>query len=82
MEAGFSEAFSDGVLILQKGYIDEPAAVEYGLSKEARVAAWPVQFFQPPRCNMQTIPAVLSPEEPTDRLDIICGVAGDGGATE
>ena len=68
MEKGFSEAFSDGVLILQKGYIDEPAAGACGLAKEARVAEWPVQFFQRPRCNMLTIPAVLSPDEPTDRL--------------
>ena len=37
---------------------------------------WPVEFLRRPRRTPDTIPAFLAPDAPTNRLDILRGLAG------
>ncbi len=62
-------------LVLQEEYIDEPEAEQYVHVKEQRIAEWPVEFLSRPRRNEHTIPDFLSPNAPSNRLDILRGIA-------
>jgi len=62
-------------LILQREFIDEPEPDNYIHIKEERIAEWPVTFLSRPRRNDQTIPDFLSPDAPSNRLDILRGLA-------
>lgn len=62
-------------LIRQMEYIDEPEGGQYIHVKEVRIAEWPVELLHRPRRNEKTILDFLSPDAPTNRLDIIRGVA-------
>ena len=62
-------------LILQEEYIDEPKPGDYIHVKEQRVAEWPVEFLSRPRRNARTIPDFLSPNAPSNRLEILRGQA-------
>lgn len=62
-------------LILQEEHINEPETGVYIHVKEQRVAEWPVEFLNRPRRTAQTIPDFLSPNAPSNRLDIIRGLA-------
>jgi len=62
-------------LILQREYITESEIGDYGHVKEERVAEWPVEFLSRPRRSAFTIPDFLSPDAPSNRLDIIRGLA-------
>lgn len=62
-------------LILQKEYIDEPEPQQYVHVKQERIAEWPVEFLSRPRRTDKTIPEFLSPDAPTNRLDILRGLA-------
>lgn len=62
-------------LILQREYIDEPEPGNYRHVKEERVAEWPVQFLSRPRRTENTIPKFMSPDAPSNKLDIIRGIA-------
>lgn len=62
-------------LILQKEYIAEPAPGHYVHVAEERITEWPVEFLARPRRTDKTIPDFLSPDAPSDRLDVIRGLA-------
>jgi putative acetyltransferase len=62
-------------LILQREFIDEPEPENYIHKKEERIAEWPVTFLSRPRRNDRTIVDFLSPEAPSNRLDILRGLA-------
>ena len=62
-------------LVLQKEYIDEPENGNYIHVKEKRVTEWPVEFLTRPRRTETTIPDFISPGAPSNRLDILRGIA-------
>jgi hypothetical protein len=61
-------------LILQEEFIDEPEDGKYVHIKERRVAEWPVEFLSRPKRTERTIPDFLSPNAPSNRLDILRGI--------
>jgi putative acetyltransferase len=62
-------------LIRQLEYIDEPNPGEFRHVKEPRIAEWSVEFLQSPRRTANTIPDFLLPDAPSNRLDILRGLA-------
>ena len=62
-------------LILQEEYIDEPEPGTYIHMKKQRITEWPVEFLSRPKRNENTIPDFLSPNAPSNRLDILQGLA-------
>ena len=62
-------------LVLQEEYIDEPEPQQYVHVREERVTEWPVEFLSRPRRTERTIPEFLAPDAPSNRLDIIRGIA-------
>jgi hypothetical protein len=62
-------------LVLQEEYIDEPEAGNYIHIKEQRITEWPVVFLKRPRRTKNTIPDFLSPNAPSNRLEILRGLA-------
>ena len=62
-------------LILQEEYLSEPEPGNYIHVKEQRLTEWPVEFLSRPRRNANTIPAFLSPNAPSNRLEILRGLA-------
>jgi hypothetical protein len=62
-------------LILQEEYIAEPTTGEYKHVKEQRLTEWPVQFLSRPKRAVNTIPDFLSPDAPSNRLDVLRGLA-------
>ena len=76
-------AFSEGTegaeeplaLVLQREYISEPEPGRYIHVKKRRMTEWPVAFLDRPRRTPTTIPAFLSPDAPSNRLDILRGLA-------
>jgi hypothetical protein len=63
-------------LIRQREYIDEPSPGQYKHVRRPRVTEWPVEFLHRPRRSRNTIPKFLSPSAPSNRLDILRGLAG------
>lgn len=61
-------------LIIQKEYIDEPIPGQYVHVKEERVTEWPAEFLSRPRRTERTIPDFLSPNAPSNRMDILRGM--------
>ena len=61
-------------LILQKEYIDEPEPNILIHIKEERLTEWPVEFLNRPRRTENTISDFLSPDAPSNRLDILRGM--------
>jgi hypothetical protein len=62
-------------LVLQEEYIAEPAPGEYEHVKQRRVTEWPVEFLRRPRRTPRTIPDFLAEDAPSNRLDILRGLA-------
>ncbi|CAM3986099.1 GCN5 family acetyltransferase [Mucilaginibacter galii] len=62
-------------LIVQEEYIDEDAPGQYVHIKQQRLTEWPVEFLSRPKRNPDTIPNFLSPDAPSNRLDILRGLA-------
>ncbi|MEZ5817064.1 MAG: hypothetical protein R3D44_08290 [Hyphomicrobiaceae bacterium] len=62
-------------LVLQKEYISEPKRGEYVHVKSERITEWPVEFLKRPQRTDRTIPDFLSPDAPSNRLDILRGLA-------
>lgn len=62
-------------LILQREFIDEPEPENYIHMKEERITEWPVAFLSRPRRTERTIPDFLSPDAPSNRLDVLRGLA-------
>lgn len=61
-------------LIFQQEYISEPEPNKYIHIKEERLTEWPVEFLSRPRRTENTIPDFLSPQAPSNRLDILRGL--------
>ena len=61
-------------LILQKEHIDEPEPGKYVHVKKKRITEWPLEFLRRPRRTERTIPDFLSPDAPSNRLDILRGL--------
>jgi putative acetyltransferase len=73
--AGAAEgAESPLALILQKEFIAEEQPGEYLHVKEERITEWPVEFLGRPRRTDRTIPDFLSPNAPSNRLNILRGL--------
>jgi hypothetical protein len=66
-------------LVLQREYISEPQPGVYVHVKEQRITEWPVEFLSRPRRTPDTIPSFLSPSAPSNRLDVLRGVAKPAG---
>lgn len=62
-------------LVLQEEYIDEPEPGKYIHVKNQRLTEWPVEFLSRPKRNANTIPNFLSPNAPSNRLEILRGHA-------
>jgi putative acetyltransferase len=62
-------------LIRQREYIDEPKPGAYRHIKKVRITEWPVEFLHRPRRNRSTIPNFLARDAPSNRLDILRGLA-------
>ena len=62
-------------LILQREYIEERSPGEYSHVKKKRLTEWPVEFLSRPRRTKNTIPDFLSPDAPSNRLEILRGTA-------
>jgi putative acetyltransferase len=62
-------------LILQEEYIDEPEPEQYVHVKKQRITEWPVEFLSRPKRTERAIPDFLSPDAPSNRLDILRGIA-------
>lgn len=62
-------------LVLQKEYISEPEPGQYVHMKEERITEWPVSFLARPRRTPRTIADFLAPNAPSNRLDILRGLA-------
>ena len=62
-------------LILQEEYIEEPKPGQFIHKKEQRLTEWSPEFLSRPRRNENTIPDFFAPNAPSNRLDIIRGLA-------
>jgi hypothetical protein len=62
-------------LIKQREYIEEPEPGRYLHIRRQRITEWPVEFLRRPRRTPRTIPDFLSPAAPSNRLDILRGLA-------
>ena len=61
-------------LVLQREYISEAEPGQYFHMKEERMTEWPVAFLSRPKRTERTIPDFLSPDAPSNRLDILRGL--------
>ncbi|WP_426343657.1 GCN5 family acetyltransferase [Pseudoduganella sp. R-32] len=62
-------------LVLQREYIDEPVPGQYFHVREERITEWPVAFLSRPQRDAFTIPEFLAPDAPSNRLEILRGLA-------
>jgi putative acetyltransferase len=62
-------------LVLQEEYIDEPEPGQYIHVKRERITEWPAEFLKRPRRTSHTIPDFMSPDAPSNKLDILRGFA-------
>jgi putative acetyltransferase len=62
-------------LVLQEEYIDEPEPGVYTHVRVRRVTEWPVEFLARPRRTASTLPNFFALDAPSNRLDIIRGLA-------
>lgn len=62
-------------LVLQEEYINEPEPGCYEHIKEQRITEWPVAFLARPKRTETTIPNFMAPDAPSNKLDIIRGLA-------
>jgi hypothetical protein len=62
-------------LILQKEYINEDNEGEYTHVKNERLTEWDIEFLNRPKRDTNTIPNFFSANAPSNRLDILRGIA-------
>jgi len=62
-------------LVLQREFIDESEPGQYVHVREERITEWPVAFLSRPKRDEETIPNFLAPNAPSNRLDILRGLA-------
>jgi putative acetyltransferase len=60
--------------VLQEEYISEFEPGEYVHIREQRITEWPVHFLKRPRRTPNTIPDFLSPNAPSNKLEILRGL--------
>ena len=63
------------VLILQEEYIAEPEPGHYIHMREQRITEWQIVWLKRSRRTAQSIPAFMSPDAPSNRLEILRGLA-------
>ena len=61
-------------LVLQKEYINEQEIGKYIHVKEERITEWNVELLIRPKRTENTIPDFLSPNAPSNKLDILRGI--------
>lgn len=54
---------------------DEPVPGQYFHVREERITEWPVAFLSRPQRDAFTIPEFLAPDAPSNRLEILRGLA-------
>jgi len=62
-------------LIVQQEFISEPQPGVYLQVRERRIAEWPVEFLSRPRRTERTIANFMAADAPTNRLDVLRGLA-------
>ena len=62
-------------LVLQEEYISGAEPSGYIHVKEQRLTEWPVEFLSRPRRTFDTIPNFFSANAPSNKLDILRGLA-------
>jgi putative acetyltransferase len=62
-------------LVLQREYIDESEPGEYVHVREQRVTEWPVELLSRPQRDAMTIPEFFAADAPSNRLEILRGLA-------
>jgi len=62
-------------LIWQEEHINEADPGNYVHVKGDRLTEWPVEFLKRPKRTENTIPNFLSPDAPSNKLDILRGLA-------
>ena len=62
-------------LVLQEEYIEEIKPGEFIHIKEQRITEWPPEFLSRPRRNEKTLSDFFSPNAPSNRVDILRGLA-------
>lgn len=76
-------AFSEGTagaeepmaLVLQEEYIEEPEPGQFVHMIGPRLTEWHVEFLSRPKRTANTLPAFFAPDSPSNRVDIIRGLA-------
>jgi len=63
------------VLILQREFLRDTESGEYEHVKEERITEWQVEWLRRPKRTEHTIPDFLLPSAPTNRLDVLRGLA-------
>jgi hypothetical protein len=62
-------------LVLQEEYIEGPEPEQYKHVIEQRITEWPPEFLSRPQRTEKIIPEFMSPNAPSNKLDIIRGLA-------
>lgn len=62
-------------LVLQREYIDESEPGQYVHVCEERITEWPVEFLSRPQRDEMTIPEFFAADAPSNRLEILRGLA-------
>jgi hypothetical protein len=62
-------------LVLQVEYIEEPEPGQFVHVTEPRLTEWPVEFLRRPKRTANTLPAFFAPDAPSNRVDVIRGLA-------
>jgi hypothetical protein len=62
-------------LVLQEEYIDEEEPDKFVHIIAQRLTEWPIGFLNRPRRSSNTIPDFFSPNAPSNRLDVLRGLA-------
>ena len=62
-------------LVLQQEYVAEEEPGEFVHVQEQRLTEWPVEFLSRPARTATTLPAFFAPDAPSNRVDILRGLA-------
>lgn len=54
--------------------VKDPEPEKHVHVKEQRISEWPVEFPSRPKRSERTIPGFMSPDAPSNRLDILRGL--------
>lgn len=62
-------------LVLQQEYIAEQEPGEFVHMQQQRLTEWPIEFLSRPARTVATLPAFFAPDAPSNRVDILRGLA-------